>query len=197
MPHWIGPRIRLREYREEDLPHIRTWTNDGEVTAGLNDIFLHPHAFSSTEEFVRGMMKPNDRMQAYIIADRVTEAYIGQIDMSIDWKNRTGSLGISIGMKEKQGQGIGEEAIRLLTAVAFEQLDLHRVQLEVYGSNERAYRCYKRCGFMEEGRLRQRIYRNGVYEDEIWMGIMRDEFDRDPVNELYKSAAKWQFANQA
>ncbi|MGZ9586096.1 GNAT family N-acetyltransferase [Paenibacillus marinisediminis] len=196
MPHWIGNRIRLREYRMDDLKHIRKWVNDGEVTAGLHDMFLRPHAEKTTEAFIQDMMSSNPNLQAYIIADRETEAYIGQIDMSVDWKNRTGTIGISIGVKDQQGKGIGEEAIRLLMAVAYEQLGLHRIQLDVYSYNERAYRCYKRCGFIEEGRMRERLYRNGQRHDIVSMGILKREYDQDAKNDPYKQAVKWQGPEQ-
>ena len=51
----------------------------------------------------------------------------------------------------------------------------------VYGlggdaTNERAIRCYRACGFVEEGRLRQHDYSDGAYVDVVAMGILRDEW---------------------
>jgi RimJ/RimL family protein N-acetyltransferase len=59
---------------------------------------------------------------------------------------------------------------------AFEELNLNRVWLEVHDFNARAIACYRKCGFIEEGRLRQDRYRNGEYGDTIVMGLLRDEF---------------------
>ena len=42
--------------------------------------------------------------------------------------------------------------------------------------NGRAYACYRRCGFVEEGRLRQARYSEGVYSDEVVMSVLRREF---------------------
>jgi RimJ/RimL family protein N-acetyltransferase len=50
------------------------------------------------------------------------------------------------------------------------------VWLSVHGSNERAIRAYRACGFVEEGRLRQHVWSDGQYDDLVQMGILRDEW---------------------
>ncbi len=35
-----------------------------------------------------------------------------------------------------------------------------------------AIACYRECGFQEEGRLRQHVYRDGRFWDELVMGIL-------------------------
>ncbi|HUC93718.1 MAG TPA: GNAT family protein [Paenibacillus sp.] len=39
----------------------------------------------------------------------------------------------------------------------------------------RAYRCYLKCGFREEGRLREAHYYNGRYHDIILMSVLRND----------------------
>ena len=53
---------------------------------------------------------------------------------------------------------------------------VHRVELEVLDLNLRAIQCYKKCGFIEEGKKRKTCFSNGNYRDVIIMGILRDEF---------------------
>ena len=74
------------------------------------------------------------------------------------------------------GKGIGEEAVNLLVGYAFSRLNLHRVWLGVNYDNERAVACYLKCGFKEEGRLREDIFYHGKYADVLRMGILRDEW---------------------
>jgi RimJ/RimL family protein N-acetyltransferase len=59
---------------------------------------------------------------------------------------------------------------------AFVRLGLHRVGLSVFAFNERAIRAYRKVGFREEGRLREAIWRDGRYWDELQMGILADEW---------------------
>ncbi|MGQ9667827.1 MAG: GNAT family N-acetyltransferase [Anaerolineae bacterium] len=73
---------------------------------------------------------------------------IGTIGLHrVDWKNRLGVLGIAIGEKRFWNRGLGTKAVRTLLRFAFLELNLHRVELEVYDFNPRAMRCYEKAGF--------------------------------------------------
>lgn len=184
MPHLIGERIRLREYRREDLLSMREWVNDPAITRHLSDTFLYPQTIQDTEAFIEGAMEGGDAHRGFIIAHCDTEDYIGQIDLfKLDWKNRTAELGIVIGNRVNQSKGYGTEAVRLLSRFAFHGMNLNRLQLEVYEDNLSAIRCYEKCGFTEEGRLRQRYYRNGHYCDLVIMAVLRDEYERRQVQQ--------------
>jgi len=51
------------------------------------------------------------------------------------------------------------------------------VWLRTNSENERALRCYRACGFVEEGRLRQHEWQNGRYLDTVCMGVLRSEWE--------------------
>jgi RimJ/RimL family protein N-acetyltransferase len=55
-------------------------------------------------------------------------------------------------------------------------MNLHRVQLFAYAFNERGLAAYRKSGFVEEGRRRQAIFREGAYHDVVLMGALRDEW---------------------
>ncbi|MCH7511921.1 MAG: GNAT family N-acetyltransferase [Chloroflexi bacterium] len=71
----------------------------------------------------------------------------------------------------------GGDAIVTLLRFAFHEMNLNRVWLHVFEFNERARASYKKCGFREEGRLRQHYYAEGRYWDVFVMAILRDEFE--------------------
>ena len=58
---------------------------------------------------------------------------------------------------------------------AFDELNLHRVSLTVFAYNERALRTYRRLGFVEEGRQRERLLRFGRRWDMVFMSIFNGE----------------------
>ncbi|KAJ5577507.1 GNAT family acetyltransferase [Penicillium hispanicum] len=90
-------------------------------------------------------------------------------------QNHCGDLGIEL-KSDVQGQGYGTEVLGWALRWAFQMANLHRVQLEVYEWNEVALKTYQRVGFQEEGRLRQAIWRDGRWWDEILMGVLREEW---------------------
>ncbi len=58
-----------------------------------------------------------------------------------------------------------------------EQLGLHRIQLEVYGHNQRVRRVYEKPGFVVEGVLREAQSRDGEWVDEVVMGLLDREWN--------------------
>lgn len=74
------------------------------------------------------------------------------------------------------GKGLGREVIKLILSHAFETLQLHRVDLRVLAYNERAIRCYRACGFIEEGRERESARVGDVWHDDIIMGVLAQEY---------------------
>lgn len=178
MPRLYGELIMLREYRRDDLEPIRAWVNDIEITRHLSDIFLYPHAEDATEAYLEAAVEGKTDSRGFVIADPATGEYIGQVNLdSIDWKNRVGKIGIVIGRGEHRGRGYGTDAMRLIARFAFREMNLNRLELEVYDFNERAIRCYASCGFREEGRLRERQFKDGKYVDVVAMGLLRSDWE--------------------
>lgn len=179
MARLSGEKLVLRELTKEDLPHIREWVNDCEIVRFLSDIFLYPQTLKQTENFLDVMLEGKlESDKIFVIADIDSLEFIGEVGLhKIDWKNRIAEAGIVIGKKDYLGKGIGTEAIELLQYFAFYKLNLNKLELAVHDFNERAINCYKKCGFIEEGRLRNKHYFDGKYSDSILMGILKEEYE--------------------
>ena len=95
---------------------------------------------------------------------------------SIEPLNRRGRLAIEIFNRDYRGRGIGMEATAAVVRVAFEQIRLHRLDLRVLTVNERAIRCYERCGFKREGIWRDSLLLDGVWYSDLWMSILETEY---------------------
>jgi RimJ/RimL family protein N-acetyltransferase len=91
-------------------------------------------------------------------------------------KDRCATLGIFLG-PEHHGRGYGTDTVRTLVRYGFAQLNLHRIELGVFGFNTRAIAAYRKVGFVEEGRRRQAVYRSGAWHDDVRMAILRSEWD--------------------
>ena len=59
----------------------------------------------------------------------------------------------------------------------FGQLRLERVWLVTDSVNERAQHMYRKAGLVEEGRLRRAFYQDGIFQDDVRMAILRDEWE--------------------
>lgn len=174
-----GKRVRLRAIEREDIPTFVRWLNDREVTQFL--LVNSPFSKAMEENWFEGQLsRPPHEGQVLAIEALVGELWlhIGNTGIhQVDPVNRTGEFGILIGEKAYWNQGYGREATMLALQHGFDDLNLHRIFLRVYATNPRAIACYKAAGFKQEGQLREAIYKNGRYIDEIQMAILKNEWD--------------------
>ncbi|MCX8507897.1 MAG: GNAT family protein [Rhodobacteraceae bacterium] len=95
---------------------------------------------------------------------------------SVDHTDRHAKLALGILDPECLGRGLGRRIVPLVLTHAFGPVGLHRVELRVLAYNERAIRCYRACGFAEEGRLRESALVGGVWHDDVIMAILAPAF---------------------
>jgi RimJ/RimL family protein N-acetyltransferase len=79
-----------------------------------------------------------------------------------------------------RGRGIGDEAVRQFQRHLLVDLDLHRVELQIYGFNERAIAQAERTGYVREGVKRKAYLKDGEWQDAVLFGLLRDELE-DPA----------------
>ena len=172
-----GDGVRLRAIEREDIPTFVRWFNDPEVREFI--LMYRPMSMTNEERWFESLAERKDDF-VFAVEALVDEqwVHIGNIGLeSVDWKNRFCTFGIALGEKEYWGKGYGTKAVRTALRYAFDELNLHRVELEVFAYNPRAIRCYEKAGFRHEGTRRQSHFHNGQYHDAHRMGILREEFE--------------------
>lgn len=100
---------------------------------------------------------------------------VGSTRLRVDAGNHRATFTIGIFVPERRGMGLGQEATGAVVRWGFVELRLHRIELEVLASNDRAIRCYRACGFVHEGTRRQaELYPDG-WHDFVVMGMLRED----------------------
>jgi RimJ/RimL family protein N-acetyltransferase len=169
----IGERIYLSPRNIEDVEKFTEWMNDFEVT----DYTGRSGQIMSLEGEKKYLEENSNPEATFSIITLDNDKLIGTVGLeSIDHLNRTATLGIFIGDKDYLSKGYGTEAIRLLLDYGFNYMNLHSVKLNLMRFNERALKCYKKCGFKENGKIRENKFINGKYYDTIAMDILENEF---------------------
>ena len=97
---------------------------------------------------------------------------------SLSREDRRARYAIGIFDRRYWNRGLGTEATRLVLRHAFDSLGLHRVDLRVLADNERAIRCYLRCGFAREGLERESALVGGAWRSDAMMSVLEDEYRR-------------------
>lgn len=175
---WIaGDRVTLRAWEREDVR--ARWeadqTADTEAQR-LRDWHEPPRSLLRREqEWEAEQSEPDASVVSLVIV--AGERPVGDINLfQIDQRNRHALAGLSLWRAEDRDHGYGTDAMRAMLRWAFGHLNLHRVELAVDATNERAIHVYEKLGFVAEGRRRQHHYDDGEYHDELTMAVLDHEF---------------------
>lgn len=168
-----GDGVRLRAIIPEDVEVLWGYWSDIDVVSLASSDPPRPLTLAEAKTFFDEAAKKNDLMRFAIEAD--VQVVGDCVIHSIDKHNRRCEVGIILG-KPHWAKGYGQRALRLLVDFAFQHNNMHRVGLEVLADDERAVGCYRKVGFVEEGRLRQRDWVNGAYHDVMVMGILEEDW---------------------
>ena len=76
-----------------------------------------------------------------------------------------------------RGRRVSDEAARLLQRHLFHDLGYHRLQLEIYGFNDRAQHHAERSGYVREGVKRRAYWRHGDWADGILYGLVAEDVE--------------------
>ncbi|PBB80615.1 GNAT family N-acetyltransferase [Mesorhizobium sp. WSM3879] len=172
LPELRGARLILRRPIPQDVETRPALGRHREI------VEAYGRTFGPNTTFTRGEAEAAIRFIEQQNCAWVIDAgsFVGHVRLhSIDWQDKRAALAIGIDDQAYLGKGYGTEAIRLVLEHAFGR-GLHRVSLRVLSSNFRAIACYRKCGFVEEGREREAAFVGGAWQDDIIMGLLDREF---------------------
>jgi RimJ/RimL family protein N-acetyltransferase len=172
-----GSLVRLRPLEIEDVDRYVAWFNDPDVTRFLASRYAMSRA-SEVEWLATRTRAPIGYDNAAFAVQTLAEGkHIGSVGLhDLNPEDRKATFGIVIGDKEFWDHGYGTDATFTLLRFAFDEMNLRRVMLHVDERNARAIACYRKCGFVEEGRLRGDRYAEGRYWDTVVMAVLAEEF---------------------
>jgi diamine N-acetyltransferase len=173
-----GRKVLLRALEREDLVFLHRLQNDEEVMSWARS---RPDHFISAEalqkEYEEELKGGNTLRRTFIIVDRESGKPAGWSSLGW-WRlfNTTADFGIAM-EKDFRGKGLGTEVLGLLTRLAFEQYNMHKVELFTRPDNRAMVGAAEKNGFKVEGRFRETLYFDGKYHDGLSMGLLREEFE--------------------
>jgi len=165
-------RIGLRPITKADTTFVVELRNSPEVAKWFySDNPITPQGH---ERFLKRLP---DNARLYIAHRLEDEIPVGMVGLvNIDQHHHHAEFGRFVVAPRAQGKGYGREILLLILHHSFEELNLRRLFLDVFAHNQTAINNYRWAGFVEEGRLRNHLFKDGVYHDVIIMGLLRDEY---------------------
>jgi methionyl-tRNA formyltransferase len=165
-------RINLRPLRKSDSHLLYQWITDRDLVRFNSSYF--PVSEADHEDWIEKMIREHSELVIFVVEEKKEKKAIGICQLfNINWVYRNAELQIRIGDGDYLARGYGSEAVSMLIQFGFNDLNLHRIYLQVFASNQRAINAYKKCGFKQEGVARESAIIDGSWVDIIKMGIIR------------------------
>lgn len=170
-----GTTVYLRPVQKNDMSSFFNAVQDEEIRymTGTTKTFTMEQLYEHYER-----MTNDEHRFDFAICLLNSDEVLGDLSiLEIDEANQKAGFRIALHHQQIFNKGYGTEAIQLALRFAFEQLKLNRLQLEVFSHNIRGIKAYEKAGFKIEGVLRQSLYVNNQYSDEIIMAMLRTDHD--------------------
>lgn len=185
-------RLIIRRYLKSDAAALASAANYTSVHAGMSDGFPSPYTLSNAEEFITRQpdpsvlgyphaagifLKPTNTPGNTSLSEPLLIGSIGS-DLLGDVLYRTWEIGYFL-TPTAWGKGYATEAIGGFVRWVFATWPaLNRIEGNVYGSNKASIRLLSNCGFVEEGRKRGAVEKNGELLDLVVFGLLRDDLEQ-------------------
>jgi RimJ/RimL family protein N-acetyltransferase len=165
--------IRLEKFTADDFEQFIGWMDTEKFMYQFGGAsFTFPVSVEQLNSYITDSAHRICR-----VVDASTNRVVGHASISQhNVKNKSARLCRILIDKENRGKGFGQQLIRALLKICFEELELHRVDLGVIEYNKAAIQCYQNCGFRIEGTLRESLVIDDEYYSVHNMSILDREY---------------------
>jgi RimJ/RimL family protein N-acetyltransferase len=173
-----GDGLRLRRATADDLDFLLELETDDDVQPYLEGGLARTRDELASEVERQG--EAAQELGRFVIEVHDGGAWRRAGSMSFQVANRRSriaSLGRLAVHPDFRGRHLSDDAARLFQRYLLYELDYHRLELQIYGFNERALHHAERSGFVREGVKRKAYWRNGEWVDGVLYGLVREDLD--------------------
>ncbi len=174
-PHTAVPvddGTRLRAWRDDDLDALLLHANDEQVSRATSDRFPFPYTRADGEAFLAGRVVDFD---APVFAIEIDGQACGGIGVRAGQGERrySAELGYWLG-RAHWGHGHMTRVVGAFAPWVMDALSLYRLQATVLAANTASARVLLKNGFIEEGVLRNAVFKHGRLHDLRSFALTRD-----------------------
>lgn len=161
----------IRTWELADAPSLQKHADNANVSGFLLDRFPYPYTLADAGAFINSKLSQNPVVNFAIEINGEVAGGIG-LEFRQDVYRKTPLIGYWLS-EQYWGQGIMPEAVKLVSAYGFEQLDVICILAFVLSQNPKSMRVLEKAGFEQQGIIKQSVIKNGVVMDEHVYGINR------------------------
>lgn len=173
LPEIQTARLKLRPYRESDIPDLVRLAGAREVAATTLRI-AHPYTEQHAKEFLS--MTQDDDKAWFAITLGDSGQFCGGVGLRIEREHSRAELGYWIGVPF-WGNGYATEAAEAAVRYGFQDLQLRRIVASVSTGNAASEKILVKLGMRHEGSMREHNCKWGKFIDVELYGILRAEWE--------------------
>lgn len=168
----MNKRVYLRAFEPDDYKTTIKWRKDDVIWDMLGGTkYFVSEAYE--KQWIENTIFNSKDVKLAVCLDE-NDKHIGNVYMTnINEINRSCVSHVLIGEKEYWGNGYAREALLLAIDYMFNERNMHRIQANVLTSNIASLKMHEKCGYKLEGTLREAVYKNGKYQDQWVLGLVK------------------------
>ena len=168
--------VRLRRAEPADVDFLVELLADAEVEPFLAAVSTRDRR-ELLEEIERSQREPRE-VGRFVIEAAGPSGWERAGTLRFEVRNRRSRIAALGGLAVHpafRGRSIGDTAAGLVQRLLFHELGYHRLELEIYGFNQRAVAHAERAGFIREGVKRRAYERHGDWVDGIIFALNAED----------------------
>lgn len=165
----------LRKWQKKDLESLVKYANNKKIYDNLRNVFPSEYKIEDGKLFLEIASNTPDE-EEYLRAIEYEGEAVGCISIrrEMDIHALCGEIGYWLG-EPFWGLGIMPKAVREIVRCGFEEMGLIRIWAEVFAFNTSSIKVLEKAGFVKEGTLKKRIFKNGIVSDSTIYAIVKEE----------------------
>lgn len=163
--------VTLRRATPDDADFLVELVTDDDTRR-----FLGNRVPETRDQVLADLARPEDEFGWYVIeADGEPAGCVAYERLSEPHRIvQGGRFAIHPRFRERR---IGVEAARLFQRLVLHELGFHRLEIQIYGFNERAIAHAERSGYVREGVKRRAYRKDGAWVDAVLFALTQEDLD--------------------
>ena len=172
-----GKYVKLRSLELNDLPKLRDWRNSKFIRKATREYRLLN--MINQKKWFEKIQNENPPISLMFGIQNNKNKLIGVCGLTyIDWKNKHAEISCYLNSVNWQKTKEARDTIHIILKYGFEELNLHRIWAEIFSTAQENIALFNKIGFVREGILRQKLWRDGKWWNSHIYSMLSSEFNK-------------------
>jgi ribosomal-protein-alanine N-acetyltransferase len=184
-PILMTPRLRLRQFREDDVEAMHGCFTNVESMRYWNTP-LHTKRIETERAVRRFIDCTPSYYRFWAVADKTTDRCLGLVNYHDGHiRNKRVAIGYIVDPAHCR-QGVATEAVSAMIRFCFQDLGLHRLQAFIHPDNAPSLKLIEKLGFRREGLLRENLRVSEEWRDDLLYARLSTDRPADIGSERHR-----------